>query len=146
MLGDDPSQVLIPGSPTPRADIPLDIPSTVQEGPEFSLGDNLESERAPSAKKISGKPRTGTWPRMRRLLYSGWYDSGFNTSRESFISGSTSNGLNMGTSKSSTETLESYLPRSLPQTLTQGTQTECGMLTVLDVKVQEGALLKNKNT
>ena len=118
----------------------------MQEGPECSLGENLESEQAPSARKISGKPRIGTWPRMRRLLYSGWYDSGFNTSRESFISGSTSNGLNSGTSKSSTETLESNLPRSLPQTLTQGTQTECSMLTVLDVTVQEGALLKNKNT
>lgn len=121
MLGDDPSQVPIPGSPTQREGIHLDIPSTVLEGPEISLGDNLESERAPSAKEISGKPRIGTWPRMRRLLYSGWYDSGFNTSRESFISQSTSNGLNSGASKSSTETLERNLPRSLPQTLKQGT-------------------------
>ena len=129
VFGDDPSQVAIPGSPPAKNDTPaFDIPSTVPEAPEFSLGTALEEVEAPPRKSTRRKSIMGTWPRMRRLFDSG-ETGGRNTSIESFMSGSTSNGLDSGVFKSSNETLESNLDRVSKRTATQGTQTECSMMT-----------------
>ena len=128
VFGDDPSQVAIPGSPPAKNDTPaFDIPSTVQEAPEFSLGTTLEEVEAPPRKSPRRKSIMGTWPRMRRLFDSS-ETGGRNTSIESFMSGSSSNGLDSGMFKSSNETLESNLARISKRTATQGTQTECSMM------------------
>ena len=129
VLGDDPSQVAIPCSPPPRVDMPLDIPSTVPEVPEFALGSILENEEASSARETLRRPKIGTWPRMRRLLYSGFQSSEVE-----------STGIDNGhdASKTSVDTLESGLPRS---SLTQGTQTECSMA-VVNATAQEGRLIE----
>ena len=126
MLGDDPSQVAIPGCPSPRGEIPLDIPSTVPEAPEFALGSILENEEAPSAGETLRPLKIGTWPRMR---HGSCQRSDVDTSL-----GSTSTGLDSGTSKTSVDTLESSFPRN---SFTQGTQTECSMMMV-NATAQEG--------
>ena len=140
VLGDDPSQVAIPGSPPPRAGTPVfDIPSTVPELPEFGLGTIQEQDEAPSARSrvTTAQPIIGTWPRVRRLFSDGGARENpeRNISLESFISGSTSNGIDSG--KSSSETIESNFPRRAQQTVTQGTQTESSTMTV-HATVQEG--------
>ena len=131
VLGDDPSQVAIPVSPPPRLDTPaFDIPSTVPEAPEFSLGTILEREEKPQAIATSREAMVGTWPRMRRLIYGACETPERNVSMESFISASTSNGLDSAVSKSSSEALDSSnISKSSKETVTQGTQTECSMVT-----------------
>lgn len=138
VLGDDPSQVAIPGSPSPRNDKPaFEIPSTVQEAPEFMLATNLwkPGEVTPN------RPTIATWPRLRRL-FDGRNTPERNMSIESFISGSTSNGLYSGVTKSSSETLDSNLPKCSKSTVTQGTQTECD---VIPVTVQTTVLEGKRN-
>lgn len=151
VLGDDPSQIVIPGSPPP-----VDAPVF------FAGGDPVETvhvvletivekeEAAPAPARVTSRhPKVATWPRVRQILNNRHPIADFASYSSSDFSGSTSNELNSGVSKSesvetglSSLTIDSTLPKISEQAMMnvdKGTQTDCNIVEV-HATLQEGRL------
>lgn len=140
VFGDDPSQVVIPGSP-PGVDTPAFF--TAGDTDHVVLETIEEQEEAAPATRIQRISSVGTWPRMRQptnnrppitadlaISFESILDSGV------YKSGSTETGL-------SSETTESALPKVSEQammtSLEKGTQTDFNIVQV-HATVQEGKI------
>ena len=119
VLGDDPSQVVIPGSPPG-----LDTPAFFTSGDPAETGHVVletiaEQEEEAPARGIRRISNVGTWPRMRQPSNNRPpITADLGISVDSIISASTSNGVDSGVYKSgsietalSSVTTESALPR-----------------------------------
>ena len=140
VFGDDPSQVVIPGSP-PGVDTPAFF--TAGDTDHVVLDTIEEQEEDAPARTIQRISSVGTWPRMRQptnnrppitadlaISFESILDSGV------YKSGSTETGL-------SSETTESALPKVSEQammtSLEKGTQTDFNVVQV-HATVQEGKM------
>ncbi len=149
VLGDDPSHIVIPGSP-PAVDAPVFFAAgdSVETG-HVVLETIAEKEETAPARVTPRNSRVATWPRVRQILNDRHPIADFTNYSSSDFSGSTSNGLDSGVSKSasvetglSTVTTDSSLPKISEKATTnvdKGTQTDCNMVDV-HVSPQEGRL------
>ena len=143
VFGDDPSQVVIPGSP-PGVDTPAFFTAGDPAGTDHAVLETIEEqEEAAPPRRIQRISSVGTWPRMRQptdnrptipadlaISFESVVDSGV------YKSGSTETGL-------SSETTESALPKVCKQAmmtnLEKGTQTDFNIVHV-NATVQEGRI------
>lgn len=145
VLGDDPSQVVIPGSP-PGVDTPAFFTAGDPAGTDHVVLETIEEqEEAVPARAIQRISSVGTWPRMRQPTHNRPPITGdLAISVESVVDsgvykcGSTETGL-------SSVTAESALPKVSEQAimtnLDKGTQTDFNVVEV-HATVQEGRIRK----
>ena len=144
ILGDDPSQIVIPGSPPA-----MDRPAFFADGEPVEMGHVVletieEKDEMAPAKETQRHPSVATWPRIRQIFNNRRPIADFSGSE---FSGSTSNGLDSGASKSgsvetalSVVTTDGSLPKiSDQETVDKGTQTDCSIVEV-HTSVEEGRL------
>lgn len=145
VLGDDPSQVVIPGSP-PGVDTPAFFTAGDPAGTDHVVLETIEEqEEAVPARAIQRISSVGTWPRMRQPTHNRPpITADLAISVESVVDsgvykcGSTETGL-------SSVTTESALPKVSEQAimtnLDKGTQTDFNVVQV-HATVQEGRIRK----
>lgn len=129
ILGDDPSQVVIPGSPPLRVDTPACgiHPDSVEIG-HIALETIEEQEETMSIRATQKISSVNTWPRMRQTLRDRPPIEDIAASINSVFSGVDSGVYKSGSEAGlSTATKDSILPKISQHPLTKlekGTQTE----------------------
>ncbi|XP_027040880.1 nociceptin receptor-like [Pocillopora damicornis] len=149
ILGDDPSQVVIPGSPTLRVDTPASaVPPDSIEVPLMALETIAEQDETIPRRAARKGTSVNTWPRMRQTPNDRRVPENLAASKDSVFSGSSLNGVDIGVHQSgfetglSTETVDNIMPKISKHTVKNveiGTQTEFSRVDVHET-VKEGRL------
>ena len=149
ILGDDPSQVVIPGSPTLRVDTPASaVPPDSIEVPLMALETIAEQDETIPRRAARKGTSVNTWPRMRQTPNDRRVPENLAASKDSVFSGSSLNGVDIGVHQSgfetglSTETRDNIMPKISKHTVKNveiGTQTEFSRVDVHET-VKEGRL------
>ncbi|RMX60140.1 hypothetical protein pdam_00010124 [Pocillopora damicornis] len=155
ILGDDPSQVVIPGSPTLRVDTPASaVPPDSIEVPLMALETIAEQDETIPRRAARKGTSVNTWPRMRQTPNDRRVPENLAASKDSVFSGSSLNGVDIGVHQSgfetglSTETVDNIMPKISKHTVKNveiGTQTEFSRVDVHET-VKEEINLASKKT